>query len=142
MNESQVAASSIAARKPNQFFFQSPFRSWMFLINTALAAVICLAVIAIIWHFWDKLSQHSSVAWLLLLSALVQSVVYPYRWALIRHRKINRLYLERSISQQSAGSPVDELLSVAEDSLNEGLRNTLFCFGLFLLGLVLWHLLP
>jgi hypothetical protein len=133
---------SIANRKSNNFFSQSPFRSWMFLINTGLLAAICLAVIAILWRFWDKLAQHSSVAWLLLLTMLVQSVVYPYCWALIRHRKIKKLYLAGGISEQPAGSPVDELLSVAADSLNEGLRNTMFCFGFFLLGLVLWHLFP
>jgi hypothetical protein len=114
----------------------------MFLINTVLVVAICLAVIAILWKFWDKLAQHSSAAWLLLLTMLVQSVVYPYWRAPIRHRKINKLYLEGGISEQPAGSPVDELLSVADNSINEGLRNTMFCFGLFLLGLVWWHLFP
>jgi hypothetical protein len=67
---------------------------------------------------------------------------YPHWWALILHRKINKLFPEGGISEQPAGSPIDELLSVADNSLNEGLRNTMFCFGLFLLGLVLWHLFP
>jgi cytochrome bd-type quinol oxidase subunit 2 len=140
MDDVQPAAYSIANRKPNHFFSESPFRSWMFLINTVLVGAICAAVIAILWKRWDKLAQHSSVAGLFLLTMLVQNVVYPYWWAIIRHRKINRLYLDGSISEQPAGSPVDELLSVADNSINEGLRNTMFCFGLFLLGLVLWHL--
>jgi hypothetical protein len=142
MREPQPEPYSMANWKPNHFFFQSPFRSWMFLINTGLLAAICLAVIAILWRFWDKLAQHSSVAWLLLLAMLVQSVGYPYWRALISHRKVNKLYLAGGISEQPAGSPVDELLSIAANSLNEGLRNTMFCFGLFLLGLVLWHMFP
>jgi hypothetical protein len=114
----------------------------MFLMNTALLAGICLAVVAVLWRFWDKLARHSSVGWLLLLTLLVPNVIYPYWWAIVRHGKINKLYLEGDISEQPAGSPIDELLSVADNSLNEGLRNTMFCFGLFLLALVLWHLLP
>jgi hypothetical protein len=142
MNGPQPTANSISNRKPNRFFFQSPFRSWMFLINTALLAGICLAVVAVLWRFWDKLASHSSVGWLLLLTFLAPNVVYPYWSAIIRHRKINKLHLDGDISEQPAGSPIDELLSVADTTLNEGLRNTMFCFGLFLLALVLWHLLP
>jgi len=142
MNGPQPVARSISNRKPNRIFFQSPFRSWMFLINTALLAVICLAVVAVLWRFWDKLARHSSVGWLLLLALLAPNVVYPYWGAIIRHRKVNKLYLEGNISDQPAGSPIDELLSVADNSLNEGLRNTMCCFGLFLLAFVLWRLLP
>ena len=142
MNGIQPTANSISNRKPNRFFFQSPFRSWTFLINTALLAGICLTVVAVLWRFWDKPASHSSVGWMLLLAFLAPNVVYPYWSAIIRHRKIKQLYLEGDISEQQAGSPIDELLSVADASLNEGLRNTMFCFGLFLLALVLWHLLP
>jgi len=140
MSEPQPAALPINEQKPNHFFFQSPFRSWQFLINTGLVVVICLAVIAIFWGYWDKLNRHSSVGWLSLLLILLQTVVYPYWWALHRHRKINKLYLSGAISGQPAGSPVDDLLSVADDSINEGLRNTMCCFGLFLVGFVWWRI--
>ena len=61
MNGPQPAANSITSRKPNRFFFQSPFRSSVFLINTVLLAGICLTVVVVLWRFWDKLSSHSSV---------------------------------------------------------------------------------
>lgn len=142
MNGPQPAANSITNRKPNRFFFQSPFRSWDFMINTILLAGICLIMAAVLWRFWEKLSSHTSAGWLLLLTLLAPNVVYPYWTAIIRHRKINKLHLEGDISEQPAGSPIDELLSVADSSLNEGLRNTMVCFGLFLFALVSWHLLP
>jgi hypothetical protein len=142
MNESQPGIDSLGKRAPSDFFARSPFRSWMFLINTGLFGTICLAVLWILWRFWDKLTQGSAGAPLVLLVLFVTNVLYPYCWALIRHRKVNRLYLAGHISEQPTGSPTAELLSVASESLNEGLRNTMVCFGLFLIGLVLWHLLP
>jgi hypothetical protein len=69
---------------------------------------------------------------------LLLNVIYPYRWALIRHGTINELYRSGKFSEPPSASPLNTLLEVAENSMNEGLRNTTVTFGLFILAAVLW----
>jgi hypothetical protein len=66
--------------------------------------------------------------------------VYPFWGALLRHRKINDLYVAGYITEQVDRTPLDEVLEVADNAINEGLRNTTFMFGLYLLSVVLWKL--
>jgi len=115
--------------QPNTFFFRSPFRSWRFLINTTLLVAVCLGSAIVAW----KYSGFTSGTLILLLL----NVVYPYWWALKRHGRINELYRSGKIAEQSAESPLNDVLEVADNSMNEGLRNTSFIFGL-LLAIVLW----
>ena len=121
--------------KPNTFFFRSPFRSWRFIINSVLLGAACVASVVIYWIYWSQSGRYWYGLFVLML--LLLNVVYPYWWALIRHRKIKQLYLTGDIAEQSAGSPLDQLLEVADNSMNEGLRNSATMFGIFLLVLVL-----
>jgi hypothetical protein len=116
--------------QPNTFFFRSPFRSWTFVFNTVLLVVVCLGCAIVV----RKYSGFTSGILLL----LVWNVIYPYWWALKRHGRINELYRSGKIAEQPSGSPLNDLLEVADNSMNEGLRNTAFVFGLFLLSIVLW----
>jgi hypothetical protein len=127
-------------KKPNRFFFQSPFRSWKFLANTALVAVMSLTYLAIVWRYWVQLNRNSFPYWGTLLTLLILMVIIPFAWALRRLGKINKLYLEGQITEQSTGSPVNDLLEIADNAINEGLRNTSVLFGIFLLFNVLWRL--
>jgi glucan phosphoethanolaminetransferase (alkaline phosphatase superfamily) len=126
--------------KPNTFFFGSPFRSWKFLINTFLLVLLCLAYAIIAWKYWNELNRNSFPHWMVLLTLLITMVLSPFLLALKRHKKINRLYRESKISEQSAESPINDLLQVADNAINEGLFNTSFFFGLFLLVIVVWRL--
>jgi hypothetical protein len=127
-------------KKPNRFFFQSAFRSWKFLANTALVAVMSLTYLAIVWRYWVQLNRNSFPYWETLLTLLILMVIIPFAWALRRHGKINKLYLEGQITEQSTGSPVNDFLEIADNAINEGLRNTSVLFGIFLLFNVLWRL--
>ncbi len=115
--------------QPNTFFFRSPFRSWKFVINSVLLVVMCLGCAIVTW----KYSGLTPTIFLFLLL----NVIYPYWWALKRHGRINELYHSGKIAEQPAESPLNDLLEVADNSMNEGLRNTSFIFGLFLLSIVL-----
>jgi hypothetical protein len=116
--------------KPNNFFFRSPFRSWKFVINTVLLVVMCLSYVGVVWNYRGPRYSY-------ILIFLLFNVVYPYWWAIKRHNKIKELYLSGGIVEQPANSPMDSLLQVADDSLNEGLRNSSAMFGIYLLTLVL-----
>jgi hypothetical protein len=126
-------------RKPNRFFLRSPFRSWTFLINTGLAAVVSLAFAVTLWKYWDKLSQGSARS--LVLSALfLQSIVYPFWRALQRHTRVSDLFAAGYLAVQAAGSPLDEVLEVTDDAINDSLRNSVLLFGLLLFAFILWKL--
>jgi hypothetical protein len=122
MDESKAVARPGEAPEPNTFFFQSPFRSWRFLFNSALlvADCICCAIVFSkmpgVLHFW------------LLLCGLLWFAVYPYWWAIIRHRRINELFRSSKIVAQPAQSPQNVLLKVADDATNEGLCTTSFAY--------------
>jgi len=126
-------------RKANTFFFRSPFHSWKFLINTGLVALMSLALAGILWRYWDKLNEKTSI-WIVLFVFFPQNIVYPFWRAFKRHRKINELYAAGYVTEQAAGSPLDEVLQVTDDAMNEGLLNTMFVFGIFLLAFVMWKL--
>jgi hypothetical protein len=114
-------------RKPSDFFFRSPFRSWDFAFNTALLAAVLVAGARVFWKYWGSLGDFG--VWILLL---FWNVVYSYWWAMKRHAQINELHLSGQIAEQPVGSSVGQILEVADHSLNEGLRNTLF-LSLFLI---------
>ncbi len=132
MSENSAVGMFADQPEPNTFFFRSPFRSWKFLINTFLVLAVCLSSAAILWKYWDLLNRHSYPVWILLLVLLLHNVVYPFWWALKRHGKIKALYLAGGISEHSSESLLNQLLEVADNSLNEGLRNTSFIFGVLL----------
>jgi hypothetical protein len=86
----------------------------------------------------DKLN-HSSLG-LTLLLMFIQFVVYPFVRAVLRHQKINDLYEGGFITEPAAGSPLDEVLRVADNAINDGLLISMTMCGFFLYGLVLWKL--
>jgi hypothetical protein len=118
--------------QPNTFFFRSPFRSWQFVVNTVLLVVVCLGCAIVVW----KSSGYTLTTGIFVL--LLWNVIYPYWGALIRHGKINELYRSGKIAEQSGESPLNTLLEVADNSMNDGLTNTTVTFGLFILAVVLW----
>jgi hypothetical protein len=118
--------------QPNTFFFRSPFRSWQFVVNTVLVVGVSVGCGIVVW----KSSGYTSTTGIFIL--LLLTVIYPYWWALIRHGKINELYRSGKITEQLGASSVNTLLEVAENSMNEGLRNTTVTFGLFILAVFLW----
>jgi hypothetical protein len=124
--------------KPNTFFIRSPFRSWKFIVNTLLVAVVCFFYVTVVWKYWDQL--HTDAAIIPFFTFLLLFVVYPYWWAIKRHGKIRELYLSGELTEQPADSAMDKLLHVADNSLNEGLRNSSCMFGVFLVALVFWKL--
>jgi hypothetical protein len=138
MSTSKSVAWFAEDEKPNRFFFRSIFRSWKFLINAGLLAGIGLALVWILSKHIDKLN-HSSLG-LALLGMFIQFVAYPFVRAVLRHKKINDLYEGGFITEPAAGCPLDEVFRVADNAMNEGLRNAMGVFALFLLSLVLWKL--
>jgi hypothetical protein len=126
-------------RKPNSFFLRSPFRSWRFLINVGLAIAVSLTFATVLWKYWDQLSQGSARC-LTLSTIFMQSVVYPFRIALRRRRKVSELFEAGYLAEQKAGSPLDEVLEVADDAINEALGNNVFTFGLILVAFVVLKL--
>ena len=69
---------------------------------------------------------------------MLQGTVYPFFRAFQSHRKINKFYLAGKINEQSAESPIDTLLSVADNALNDGLFYSSINIGsLLLLGFVI-----
>jgi len=139
MSESKPVAWFADDKEPNRFFFQSLFRSWKFLVNVGLLAGVCLALVWILLKHSDKVN-HSNLGGIFLLLIFIQNVAYPFVRAVLRHHRINDLYEGGFITEPAAGSPLDEVLRVADNAVNEGLRNTMGMFGLFLLGFVLWKL--
>jgi hypothetical protein len=100
---------------PNRFFFRSPFRSWRFVVNTAVL-VTFLFVCAIVLN--KNRSSLSKFFWAVFV--MLQGAVYPYLRVLQSHRKINELYLAGKITDQPAGTSIDELFNVANNALNDG----------------------
>jgi len=126
-------------RKPNSFFLRSPFRSWRFLLNTGLAVLVCLFFAAVLWKYWDKLGQGSARC-LILSFMFLQSVLYPFLRAMKRHRKVSELFAAGYLTEQSAGSPLDEVLEVADTAINDVLGTSIMFFGLLLFTVVVWKL--
>ena len=123
--------------KPNTFFSRSPFHSWKFIVNSVLVLANILSLALIAWKYWGKIAGGSLI--FVVLTFLLLNVIYPYWSAILRHGKIHELYLSGQLTVEAVGSPVDQILSIADDSMNGGLRNTSFMFLLFLLTLVLYR---
>lgn len=121
--------------EPNTFFFRSPFRSWQFVANTVLLVVVCIGATLMLWNY----SRHfkSFPSWVLVF--LLFNAVYPYWYALKRHKRIYEHYLAGNIAEPSVENPLNDLLEVADNSLNEGLRNSIGVFGILLLTVFLWR---
>jgi len=122
--------------RPNAFFSRSPFHSWKFIVNSVLVLANILSLTLIASKYWGVAGGYWKFS---VLAFLLLNVIYPYWRAILRHGKIHELYLSGQLTVEAAGSPVDQILSVADDSMNEGLRNTSFMFLLFLLTLVLYR---
>ena len=121
--------------EPNTFFFRSPFRSWQFVVNTILLGVVCIGATLMLWNF----SAHFKLfpSWLILL--LLINAVYPYWYALKRHRRIYEHYRAGKIAEEPVETPVNDLLELADNSLNQGSRNSISIFGILLLAEFLWR---
>jgi hypothetical protein len=133
MSESKAAVGLGDEPRLNTFFFRSPFRSWQFVLNTILLAVACIESAAVVWKHW-VFSPVIATFVLLMVAA-----ISPYQWALARHKKIMKLYRSGKIAPQTADSPLNDLLEVADNSMNEGLRNTSFTL-IALLAVLLWRI--
>jgi hypothetical protein len=119
--------------QPNTFFFGSPFRSWKFLINTGLVVAVFIGFTFVAWKF------ASPALGPLIFVFMLWNVIIPYWVALQRHGRVNELYLSGQISQQTPKSPLNQLLEIADASINEGLRNSSFLFGLLLIFVWKFH---
>jgi hypothetical protein len=122
--------------QPNTFFFRSPFRSWAFVVNTILLVAVCLGSALMLWNYSEGFKSFPS--WVLVL--LLLNVVYPYWFALKRHARINEHYRSGKIVEQPVETPLNDLLEVADNSMNEGLRNSILSFGIFLLAIFFWKM--
>ncbi|HXY24944.1 MAG TPA: hypothetical protein VEI73_09855 [Candidatus Acidoferrum sp.] len=124
--------------KPNTFFFQSPFRSWKFVLTTTLAAGVSVACVALIWDYWDRISRHSYH--LTIISFFLLTVLRPYLLAIQRQGKIRKLYRAGEINEAPANSPFDQILQVADNSVNEGILVACVLFGLYLFMIAFWEI--
>jgi hypothetical protein len=138
MSDSKPVSWFAEDRKPNSFFFRSAFRSSSFLINAALVAVVTLVFAGVLRRYWGKLSHKSWALSLLML--FIINVVYPFFRALRRHQRVNDLYAAGYLAQQAAGTPLDEVLGVTDDAVNEAFFIPVFSFGLLLFAVVMWKL--
>jgi len=135
MNERKTVVWFTDDPKPNNFFFRSPFRSWKFIVNTILLASVCIGTALVLWNYRTGLKYFPS--WLLVF--LLLNAVYPYWWALKRHAKIYEHYRATRIAGCTAEDPLNDLLEVADNSMNEGLRNSTALFGILLLTIYSCH---
>ncbi|HLZ13929.1 MAG TPA: hypothetical protein VKP58_15205 [Candidatus Acidoferrum sp.] len=106
--------------KPNVFFFRSLFSSWKFLVNAALLLGVLVAGARFIWKYGRSVDP---IGVLLISFILFQNVVSLYLWAMKRHAQVNELYLSGQITEQPAGSLLDQMLDIADNSMNDGLRS-------------------
>ena len=137
MNERKVVVWLENEPQRNTFFFRSPFKSWIFAINTVLVVVLFLGFAIILSSHWQSVSQKSS-RFFWGGFCLIVGVLYPYLRALQLHSKINELYLAGKIGEEPAGSPVNAVLEVADNAINIGLLYTSTIGGLLVfLGVAL-----
>jgi len=106
--------------KPNIFFFRSLFRSSKFLINAALLLAVLGAGARFIWKYGGSLDP---IGFFCLSFIVFQNVVSLYWWAMKRHAQVNELYLSGQITEQPVGSLLDQMLDIADNSMNDGLRS-------------------
>jgi len=115
---------------PDKFFFRSPFRSWKFLVNTAVLIALLFGFAIVLAKNWSNWSASSKIFWAVFL--MLQGAIYPYLRVLQSHRKINELYVAGKITEQPAESAIDELLRVANSALNDGLFYSSVTVGILL----------
>jgi len=122
--------------KPNIFFFRSLFRSSKFLVNAALLLAVLVAGARFIWEYGRSLDP---LGVFFLSYVVIQNLVSLYWWAMKRHAQLNELYLSGQITEQPAGSLLDQMLDIADNSMNDGLRSTSIAslFLIFTLTMVL-----
>jgi hypothetical protein len=120
--------------QPNNFFFRSVFRSWNFWLNTTLLGAVCFGTALMVWSYPPQLKDFPY--WALL--GLFLFVVSPYIDALRRHKEIYEHHRTGSIVEPLVESPLNDLLEVADNSMNDGLRNATFLFGLCLACVYAW----
>jgi len=106
--------------KPNIFFFGSLFRSSKFLVNAALLLAVLVAGARFIWKYGGSLDP---LGLFFLFFLVFQNVLSLYWWAIKRHAQVNELYLSGQITEQPAGSFLDQILDIADNSMNDGLRS-------------------
>ena len=95
---------------------------------------MCLGTALMVWSYPPHLKDFPY--WALLGSFVF--VVSPYIDALRRHKEIYEHYRSGSIEEQPVESPLNDLLEVADNSMNDGLRNSTFLFGLCLACVYAW----
>ncbi len=61
--------------QPNYFFFRSPFRSWKFLVNTAMLGALLSGLSIVLARNWSNWSAVTIIFWLSFL--IMQGAVYP-----------------------------------------------------------------
>jgi hypothetical protein len=138
MNEHKTVVWFGDEPKPNTFFFRSPFRSWKFVINTVLLVMVSLGTAVTLWNY--PTGFRSFPFWVLVF--FLFNAVYPYWWALKRHAQIYEHYRSSKIGEYSVQNPLNDLLEVADNSMNEGLRNSIFLYGILLLTIYFWRWHP
>ncbi len=135
MNEAKPVVWFADEPTPSTFFFHSPFRSWKFLVNTCVLAALFIGLAIVIYEHRDRWSSQSHrLYWCAFI--LVTGGLYPYLRALKRRVKISELYLAGKLCTQQAESPIDDVLEVAENAINDGLFYTSTTIGLFLFAVL------
>jgi hypothetical protein len=118
--------------QPNIFFSRSPFRSWKFVAHTAVVHGLLVAFGIIVFAHWQGFTATSSRFFSVGFMFIV-GVLYPYTDALRYHGRINELYATGKINGQPEDSALNDVLEVAEDSINTGLLQTSAIAGIVVL---------
>jgi hypothetical protein len=119
--------------KPTTFFARSLFRSWQFWMNTVFLAAVCVEFVIVVW-------KSDSVFSMPLYALFLLFVLFPSILAFKRHQKIQERYLSGQIASPPSNPALAELLQVADNAINEGVRNSILAFGMVLLGVLKWKL--
>src|SRR5260221_11117090 len=123
--------------KPNKFFSRSPLRFGAFLFGSSLMIVLFITFASIVAKDWDKWSARSTRLSICIVF-LLQGALYPFIRLLRRHEKVNELYLAGKIGEQSADSPLDEVLGVATNAALDAFLYPLISTFLLILLLLYW----
>ena len=111
MNEHKTVVWFADERKANTFFFQSPFRSWKFLVNTAVLTALLSGLLIVLFRNLSNWSSGTIVFWIGFL--IMQGAFYPYVRVHQSHRKIYELYVAGRITEQPGESALNQQRSAA-----------------------------